>query len=162
MCPPGSDRFSGQRQAHRTDEFDKPVDSLTRPGVLQAEHGPLGWRVPGPHPEDRASTGECVERGQFGRKGQWFPEASIEYAGAESHSVGDYGRSRKSSEGSGRRTEMIRNIEAVEARVIGGLGQLDPLSLIGESTLESDVNTLQVAGAMPTTGSFTDLAPMEP
>ena len=91
--------------------------------------------MPGPHPEDCASTGECVERGQFGRKGQWFPEASIEYAGAESHSVGDYGRSRKSSEGSGRRTEMIRNIEAVESRVIGRLCQLDPLGLIDESTL---------------------------
>jgi hypothetical protein len=30
---------------------------------------------------------------------------------------------------------MIRDVEAIEARVIGGLGQLDPLGLIDESTL---------------------------
>ena len=94
----------------------------------------------GPDPEDGPSTRQCIERGQLGRKRQRFLETGIEHAGAEAHPVGDDRRCRKSSEGAGRRSEMIRNVEGVKARAVDGLGQLNPLGLIDEAALDGDMN----------------------
>jgi hypothetical protein len=110
--------------------------TLSRLGELQPGHGPFHWRVPGPYPEDCTSTRQYVERGEVGRKREWFLETCVEHAGAEAHLVRDDRRCGKSDKGTGQRTEMIRHIEAIEVRVIGGLGQLHPLGLIDESTLD--------------------------
>jgi len=132
----GTDRFSGQQETNRADKFEKSVDSLPGLGELQPERGPFHWRVPGPYPKDCSSTRQYVERGQLGRKREWFLETCIEHAGAEADPVRDDRCCGKSNKGAGQRTDMIRDIEAIEARAIGGLGQLHPLGLIDESTLD--------------------------
>ena len=133
--------FAGQQPRHDVDGLDESPDPFGRGRILAPGHGPLRRRVPGAEPEDEAPVREHVEGRRVARDRQRVADAGVEHVRAELQRRRDAGRGRQRGERRGGDTEMVGDVERVEAGVLGLPREIEPGARVGvEAGLQSEAD----------------------